>query len=216
MSTQHDGDFRTFILDIESLSNPPSAERQIELARQDELSRDDFEELTGIRPEKNQVTGNFEIGLYVIDDNGIRPKWTREDILEWPVQERRLIQNQNLAFPCTPAALVDFLDRGGFDGSLYNLLPDAFRNMATVTSEQGTAEQLLWWETDYDIPDLAQEKGDQLQAKGERPSLNNVSNKVADHINTKEMVKAGLGGEARHVSATRLKKGPLKGWKYRA
>lgn len=226
---RHSGDFRTFVIDAPVLNEPPLAERQIELAKRSELTRDDFEELTGFQPEKNPATGKYEIGLYVIDDNGIRPKWSREDILEWRVSERHLIENQELRFPCTPCQLVEFTDRGGFDGSFHNVLPDAFREAATLvppdtpdtvdvppdTLPAASQEnwRSLWWATDYDLFLLAQDFGESLVNENKTPSTNAIVKKLLDHINQREKRIAGLN-TPREISRTRLVTGPFKGWKY--
>jgi hypothetical protein len=73
-----------------------------------------------------------------------------------------------------------------------------------------------WWETEYDILELAQQFGEELMAKTGKAGQNDVAKKVASHITNKEARKTTIGQKARSISTTSLKKGPMKGWKYKA
>lgn len=73
-----------------------------------------------------------------------------------------------------------------------------------------------WWETEYDIPELAQYYGDAAHKKvSGSATQNHVAKKIEAHINSREARMAGLGTKPRHISTTSLKKGPLKRWKHK-
>jgi hypothetical protein len=72
-----------------------------------------------------------------------------------------------------------------------------------------------WWQTDYDILELAQDYGYRLVNEKKKPSQNAVATKVANHINKRELIKTPLENhEPRTISTTALKKGPMKRWEY--
>ncbi|MDP2833829.1 MAG: hypothetical protein Q8Q28_11185 [Pseudomonadota bacterium] len=73
-----------------------------------------------------------------------------------------------------------------------------------------------WWETDYNILELAQDFGNSLVAEGRKPSQNSVTRMIEHHIRSKETRKTPPGGKLRvGFSITNLKKGPMKGWMYK-
>lgn len=93
-----------------------------------------------------------------------------------------------------------------------------FPKPSHVTAEGGQTGlgdgKKTWWQTEYDILEMAQVEGEKLMAHGDEPYLNAVARKVSDRINVKEGRKTPIGEKPRSISVTPLKKGPLKGWKY--
>lgn len=119
-----------------------------------------------------------------------------------------------LKLPCTFAELRRFLVWAGYgdldDADVADLeRASQGRIMETVLAD-------LWWQTEYDILELAQDFGERAMRDGKAFSQNAVAAMVCNHINSKESRKTRLGDKARKVSITRLKKGPMKGWEYTA
>ncbi len=85
---------------------------------------------------------------------------------------------------------------------------------ATDNDDNKDEKPVPWWQTDYDILELAQQYGEKLSANGKVYSLNNVAKAIVTHINEKERRNTKPGQNARTISTTSLKKGPLKGWKF--
>lgn len=72
-----------------------------------------------------------------------------------------------------------------------------------------------WWQTEYNILELAQDFGDAQKKASGKATQNHVAQKIAAHINSREARIAGIGKKPRRISTTPLKKGPLKGWKHK-
>jgi hypothetical protein len=130
-----------------------------------------------------------------------------------------------LALPCNLGELRSFMENDGLHecidedvvrGLMLIAKPiDQSGGLLANKEEKSTNKPSPWWQTEYDILDLAQDFGDQLVKDGKRPSQNAVTKKLVHHINSKEERKTPLGQKSREISDTPLKKGLLRGWKHK-
>ncbi len=68
---------------------------------------------------------------------------------------------------------------------------------------------LPWWQTAYDISELAQNIGAKTQAKGDKPSQTNVAKGIATRINDIER----SAGRDRRINSDTVRSA-LNGWKF--
>lgn len=91
----------------------------------------------------------------------------------------------------------------------------SFPNPNTQVTGRSNIKSLPWWQTEYDIGEMAKAAGARLLRNGEKPSVNNVAKKVATDVGHREIFKAREEGrDPREVAWGTIKNNALKGWKY--
>jgi len=175
----------------------------LDLARKPELTVAEWTELTGI--------GRGVFGMYDISADAVRfRRWTDEEIRKSPSSEQPDMERENtseaLRFPCTPCALVAFIDSADIGGRHFDV-PDAFREAATTQAVAESSEQ----------PDMVREgqtidtsSGATTNAEGEPTKTRKDDMRLAIEEIVREIAKKGERVTAVSVMA-KLKAGAGKG-----
>lgn len=180
-------------------------------------------ELPMLRERRNKGRYQLrEVAMMLSIKAGVRPDEILQQLISAVVGNNLTVHEPGRTEKYTPGVVRSFYEEAYWDdlnkwlGEYQQRVEFRFPKPNTLELKKISKNKSLpWWQSEYDIPEKAQAAGTSLVRKGESPSLNAVSEKVALEIEVQEARKAqDEGRNPRKISGGRIKNTALKGWKY--